>query len=141
MLLHIQTVSMLSNRNGMTLSNLVSTFAPCMISQTSIVAPPPPPPPFKNTQKNELNERHGLSLDDIDMHYSKHQDDNLSLSDDESQDSIGLLINTSTPAKIKRNQSIQCKNFLFLSSIHNHIRAIKNEQKHKKRSFISFETF
>ncbi|CAF3403123.1 unnamed protein product [Rotaria sp. Silwood1] len=103
MLLHIQTVSMLSNRNGMTLSNLVSTFAPCIISQ----APPPPPPPFSSTHTNEPRERRGLSLDDIDMKYSKIQEDNISLCDDETQDSIGILINTSTPAKVKRNQSLQ----------------------------------
>ena len=110
MLLHIQTVSMLSNRNGMTLSNLVSTFAPCMISQTTVVAPPPPPPPFKNTHKNEVNEHRGLSsVDDNGIQYSKTHDDSFSLSDDESQDSVGILISTSTPAKPKRNQSLQCK--------------------------------
>ncbi|CAF2396603.1 unnamed protein product [Rotaria sp. Silwood2] len=104
MLLHIQTVSMLSNKNGMTLSNLVSTFAPCIISQ----APPPPlPPPFTSSHANEPRERRGMSLDDIDMKYSKIQEDNVSSCEDEAQDSIGLLINTSSPAKVKRNQSLQ----------------------------------
>ena len=107
MLLHIQTVSMLSNRNGMTLSNLVSTFAPCMISQTTVIAPPPPPPPFKNTQVSE--HRRLSSLDDSDIQYSETHDDSFSLSDNESQDSVGILINTSTPAKPKRNPSYLCK--------------------------------
>ncbi|CAF4860814.1 unnamed protein product, partial [Rotaria magnacalcarata] len=109
MLLHIRTVSMLSNRNGMVLSNLVSTFAPCIISQ-AFAPPPPPPPPLVNTNARETRERRGMSLDDIDMKYSKNQEDNISLFDDETQDSIGLLMNTSTPAKLKRNQSLQCKN-------------------------------
>ncbi|CAM2703082.1 unnamed protein product [Rotaria socialis] len=106
MLLHIHTVSMLSNRNGMVLSNLVSTFAPCIISQ-ALAPPPPPPPPLVNTNAGETRERRGMSLDDIDMKYSKKQEDNISLFNDETQDSIGLLMNTSTPAKLKRNQSLQ----------------------------------
>jgi hypothetical protein len=108
MLLHIQTVSMLSDRNGMTLSNLVSTFAPCIISQ------PTPTPPTSTTTTTPINtyvnERRGASLDDIDMKYIKIQEDNLSLYDDETQDSLGLLVNTSSPVKLKRNQSLQCKN-------------------------------
>ena len=32
MIIHLQTVAMLSDINGMTLSNLVSTFTPCFIS-------------------------------------------------------------------------------------------------------------
>ncbi len=107
MLLHIQTVSMLSDRNGMILSNLVSTFAPCIISQA--IAPPPSTAPI-NMHMNEPRERRGMSLDDIDMTYSKNPEDNILLFDDETQDSLGLLINTSSPAKLKRNQSLQCKN-------------------------------
>jgi hypothetical protein len=102
MLLHIQTVSMLSDQNAMILSNLVSTFAPCIISQ-QVTTP-------VNTYMNEPRERRGMSLDDIDMKYSKDQDDDISLYNEETQDSLGLLLNTSTPAKLKRNQSLQCKN-------------------------------
>ena len=107
MLIHLHTVSMLSDRNGMILSNLVSTFAPCIISQ----APPPPlPPPVSNTSGHSYaNDRRGISLDDIDMKYSKMQEDDLSIDDDEMQDSIGSLLNSSSPTKLKRNQSLQCK--------------------------------
>ncbi|CAF3289073.1 unnamed protein product [Rotaria socialis] len=114
MLLHIHTVSMLSNRNGMVLSNLVSTFAPCIISQ-ALAPPPPPPPPLVNTNAGETRERRGMSLDDIDMKYSKKQEDNISLFNDETQDSIGLLMNTSTPAKLKRNQSLQSSRASMIS--------------------------
>jgi hypothetical protein len=111
MLLHIQTVSMLSDRNAMILSNLVSTFAPCIISQVVPPPPPPPPPPTTTTPIHTYaNEHRAMSLDDMDMKYTKIQEDNFSLYDDERQDSVGLLINTSTPAKLKRNQSLQCKN-------------------------------
>ncbi len=112
MLLHIQTVSMLSDTNGMILSNLVSTFAPCIISQAA-PSPSAPPPPLSTTTTSintYMKERRGASLDDIDMKYTKVQEDNFSLYDDETQDSVGLLINTSTPTKLKRNQSLQCKN-------------------------------
>ncbi len=105
MLLHIQTVSMLSDKNSMILSNLVSTFAPCIISQAV-----PPQPSIPTTPINSyVNDRRGISFDDIDMKYTKMQDDDLSLYDDETQDSLGILTNTSSPAKLKRNQSLQCK--------------------------------
>lgn len=111
MLIHIQTVSMLSERNGMILSNLVSTFAPCIISQAP--PPPPPPPPVLHTPVNTYsnNDRRGISIDDIDMKYSKMQEDDFSIYDDESQDSVGSLMNTSSPTKLKRNQSLQCTTF------------------------------
>jgi hypothetical protein len=112
MLLHIQTVSMLSERNAMILSNLVSTFAPCIISQAT--SPSTATTPI-NTFMNETRERRGMSLDDIDMKYSKNQEDNLALDDDETQDSVGLLVNTSTPAKVKRNQSLQCKSLIYVN--------------------------
>lgn len=95
MLLHIQTVSMLSEKNGMTLSNLVSTFAPCMISQH--VAQPLPIP------SADLRE-------DIEAKTSKSLDENASLCDNEIQDAVSDLINsTSSPAKLKRNGSLQRK--------------------------------
>lgn len=110
MLLHIQTVSMLSDRNGMILSNLVSTFAPCIISQPTPPPPPPPPPSSaSNTSASTYStDRRGISLDDIDMKYSKMQEDDLSVYDEEIQDSIGSLMNTSSPTKLRRNQSLQC---------------------------------
>jgi hypothetical protein len=97
---------MLSERNGMILSNLVSTFAPCIISQAT------PSPSTTITPINTyVNEHRGISLDDMDLKYNKIQEDNLLFDDeDETQDSLGLLINTSSPAKLKRNQSLQCKN-------------------------------
>jgi hypothetical protein len=111
-LIHIRTVPMLSERNGMTLSNLVSTFAPCIISQVTPSQPPPPPTTTTITPINTyMNERRGISLDDMDLKYNKIQEDSLSFDDeDETHDSLGLLINTSSPAKLKRNQSLQCKN-------------------------------
>ncbi|CAF0775359.1 unnamed protein product [Rotaria sordida] len=112
MLLHIQTVSMLSNRNAMILSNLVSTFAPCIISQPTL---PPPSQSLVNTHTNEPREHRGISFDDLDMKYSKIQEDNISLCDDEIQDSIGTLVNTSTPAKVKRNQSLQSSRSSMIS--------------------------
>ena len=103
MLVHIQTVSMLSDKNSMILSNLVSTFAPCIISQ------PLAPSQATNSYANDPRDQHGMSLDDMDMRYPKNQDDNGFLLDSEAQDSVGQLINTSSPAKLKRNQSLQCK--------------------------------
>ena len=103
MLVHIQTVSMLSDKNSMILSNLVSTFAPCIISQ------PLAPSQATNSYANDPRDQHGMSLDDRDMRYPKNQDDNGFLLDSEAQDSVGQLINTSSPAKLKRNQSLQCK--------------------------------
>lgn len=110
-LIHIRSVAMLSDRNGMILSNLVSTFAPCIISQP----PPPVPPPSQTTTTNPINnyvnDRRGTSMDELDMKSMKIHEDNSTFYDDESQDSLGLLINTSSPAKLKRNQSLQCKIF------------------------------
>jgi hypothetical protein len=107
-LLHIQTVSMLSDRNSMVLSNLVSTFAPCIISQA--IPPPLPASAVSTTPINTyMNDRRGLSLDDIDMKYTKMQDDDFSSYNDEIQDSLGILTNSVSPAKVKRNQ---CKIFI-----------------------------
>jgi hypothetical protein len=100
-LLHIQTVSMLSDRNGMVLSNLVSTFAPCIISQN---IPTPTHTPMLDTRESRV-----LSFDDLDMKCSKIPDDTIPLCDNEGRDSLGLLINTLSPSKLKRNQSLQCK--------------------------------
>lgn len=101
MLLHIQTVSMLSERNGMTLSNLVSTFAPCMISQN--VAQP------LNIPTTDQRETRAGSSDESEMKSSKSFDEMSSLCDHEIHDSLGELINSATasPAKLKRNQSLQ----------------------------------
>ena len=74
-LIHIRTVPMLSERNGMILSNLVSTFAPCIISQATLPQPPPPPTTTTtpiNNYVNEPRERRGISLDDMDLKYNKH---------------------------------------------------------------------
>lgn len=110
-LIHIHSVSLLSNQNAMVLSNLVSTFAPCIISQAT--SQQALSQPLVNVGSDDFRERRGMSLDDIDMKYSKNQDDNISLNDDETKDSLGLLINTSTPIKLKRNQSLQSKNIEF----------------------------
>ena len=119
-LMHIQTVSMLSDRNGMILSNLVSTFAPCIISQI-IVAP-------VHAYVNDGRDGRGMSFDDMDMKYSKVQDDNGSLFDEEPQDSLGLLINTSAPAKLKRNPSLQCTSSSFACQRHfASMRSVKRE--------------
>ena len=79
----------------MILSNLVSTFAPCMISHH--VAQPSPIP------STDLR-------DDLEAKTSKSLDENASLCDNEIQDAIGDLINsTSSPSKLKRNASLQRK--------------------------------
>ncbi|UJR28095.1 hypothetical protein I4U23_009350 [Adineta vaga] len=116
MLLHIQTVSMLSDKNAMILSNLVSTFAPCIISQP--IAPPPiqASTSVTNSHTNESRDRRGMSLDDIDMNHPKNQDDNGSLYESETQDSVGLLVNTSSPGKLKRNQSLQSNRVSMMST-------------------------
>ncbi|CAF3835159.1 unnamed protein product, partial [Adineta steineri] len=90
-------------------------FAPCIISQALAPLPMTTTTPM-NSYTNEPRERRGLSLDDIDMKYPKNQDDNISLFDDETQDSVGLLINTSSPAKLKRNQSLQSPRISMIST-------------------------
>ncbi|CAF0962222.1 unnamed protein product [Adineta ricciae] len=114
MLVHIQTVSMLSDKNSMILSNLVSTFAPCIISQP--LAPPQASTQATNSYANDPRDQHGMSLDDMDMRYPKTQDDNGFLLDSEAQDSVGQLINTSSPAKLKRNQSLQSHRLSMIST-------------------------
>lgn len=100
-MLHLQTVSMVSDRNAMVLSNLVSTFAPCIISQN--VSTP------VHTHMAEPLDHRAMSLDDMDTKYSKSLDDNTPLCDEDSQDSLGPLMNSASPAKLKRNQSLECK--------------------------------
>jgi len=90
MLLHIHTVAMLAEINGMNLSNLISTFAPCLISQISSTS---------MNYDDQINGYRKMSLDDTDL---KNSRDNI-------QESSSL--NTSPVlTKIKRNQSFRCKN-------------------------------
>jgi len=87
MLIHIHSVAILAGLNGMTLSNLISTFAPCLISQMT------------STTMNYESQVHGyrkMSLDDTDV---KHSDDD----DDEESSPVNH-----TP-KLKRNQTFHCK--------------------------------
>jgi hypothetical protein len=96
MLIHIQTVAMLADINGMTLSNLVSTFTPCLISQINSM-------PI-NPDYNGVREYRKMSLDDIDMNKSTH------LNDDNTQDPLGLSDDSPLRTKLKRNQSFHGKN-------------------------------
>jgi hypothetical protein len=89
MLIHIHTVAILAGINGMTLSNLISTFAPCLISQIS------------STSINYEDQIHGyrkMSLDDTDL---KNLRDNTPES--------SSLNSTPVLTKLKRNQSFHCK--------------------------------
>lgn len=91
MLVHIHTVAMVADTNGMTLSNLVSTFAPCLISQTT---------PTSIHWNNVINGRERkMSLDAIDMENARQS------TDEEPVD------RTASPSvtKLKRNQSFHCK--------------------------------
>ena len=101
MLLHIQTVSMLSDRNGMVLSNLVSTFAPCIISQNA--------PATASIPTIEQRDGRVTFNDDSDSRGSRGAEDTLALCENDYQDSHRLLMNTTSPNKLQRNPSLQCK--------------------------------
>ena len=97
MLMHIHTVAMLAETNGMTMSNLVSTFAPCLISQTT---------PTSINWNNVVNGRERkMSVDEIDMQSARY------LLENEPVD------RTASPSltKLKRNQSFNCKYSVDLS--------------------------
>ena len=89
MLIHMHTVAALSSRNGMTLSNLISTFAPCLISQDISV-----PLDYKDSRFEYRNR----SLDDLDKRDSE-DDEELSLNQN----------NRLTSANLKRNQSLHSR--------------------------------
>ncbi|CAF1123407.1 unnamed protein product [Adineta ricciae] len=89
MLIHMHAVAALSSRNGMTLSNLISTFAPCLISQDISV-----PLDYKDNRFEYRNR----SLDDLDKRDSE---------DDE--ESYLNQNNRRTSANLKRNQSLHSK--------------------------------
>ena len=63
MLLHIHTVARLAGINGMTLSNLISTFAPCLISQMSLTPV---------NYENQLQRQRKMSAGDLNF---KHEED------------------------------------------------------------------
>ena len=65
MLIHIHTVAMLDELNGMTIMNLVSTFAPCLISQMSS---------NEMTYENQLLGFRQMSVDDLDLKNSDDDD-------------------------------------------------------------------
>lgn len=67
MIIHIHTVAMLAELNGMTISNLISTFAPCLISQIS---------PNEMTYENQLLGLRKMSVDDLDLNKSDEDDEN-----------------------------------------------------------------
>jgi hypothetical protein len=93
MIIHIHTVAALADRNGMTLSNLVSTFAPCLVSQNVSL-------PIN--YNNGVREYRKMSLDELDIKHSENQNE------DDMQESFGLN-NSSSFTKLKRNQSDHCK--------------------------------
>jgi hypothetical protein len=93
MLIHIHTVAMLAELNGMTLSNLISTFAPCLISQTSSVS---------MNYENQINGYRKMSLDEMDLKNSRNQ------YEDDTQESLDIN-NSPVLTKLKRNQSLNCK--------------------------------
>ncbi|UJR21346.1 hypothetical protein I4U23_024439 [Adineta vaga] len=89
MLLHIHTVAALADRNGMTLSNLISTFAPCLISQDISV-----PIDYKDDR----------------FEYRNRSLDNLDLQDmDNESEIIFEQNNRPMSSNVKRNQSILSK--------------------------------
>ncbi|CAF1367503.1 unnamed protein product [Adineta steineri] len=90
MIIHIHTVAALADRNGMTLTNLISTFAPCLVSQGISV-------PMDN--KNNTYGYRNRSLDDLN---SKDTNEN------DTQESFDLN-NSPLVTKLKRNQSIQAR--------------------------------
>jgi hypothetical protein len=66
MLIHIHSVAMLADRNGMTITNLIATFTPCLVSQDSSMPLNP---------NNGIQEYRKLSLDDKDLKHSENDDD------------------------------------------------------------------
>jgi hypothetical protein len=93
MLIHIHTVAMLAGINGMTLSNLISTFAPCLISQMTTI-------PMK--YEEQIQGHRKMSLDDMDLKHSENQNE------DDTQEELGRN-NSPLLTKLKRNQSFQGK--------------------------------
>ena len=92
MLIHIHSVAMLSDRNGMTLSNLVSTFAPCLVSQAM-----PTPIDLKH---HHVRLNRNLSSGTADI--KRASEDDASVINDSSDSS-----QTSSPNKLRRNQSLR----------------------------------
>ena len=96
MIMHIHTVAMLADINSMTLSNLVSTFAPCLISQIESVS---------MNNRHGMNEDYQTSYDDINLkyHIENRKDD----------DQLGFN-NGPSLIKLKRNPSFHCKQTFYL---------------------------
>ncbi|CAF4590761.1 unnamed protein product, partial [Rotaria sp. Silwood2] len=89
MLMHIHTVAMLSEINGMTLSNLIATFAPCLISQATLAS---------SNSNNETDDDRQISLDDMDIKRFGNQNELI-------QQGLSNLTASPSLAKLKRNRS------------------------------------
>ena len=91
MLIHIHSVAILAGLNGMTLSNLISTFAPCLISQETSTP---------MSYESQVQGYRKMSLDENEMKHSDHEDDTEASSP---TDQSPVLSN------LRRNQSFLCK--------------------------------
>lgn len=96
MLLHIHTVARLAGINGMTLTNLIATFAPCLISQMSLTPV---------NYENQMQKQRKMSVGELDLEHAKDDEEN-EQSDEESSEENS----SPTLRKLKRNQTFRSKN-------------------------------
>lgn len=107
-LLHIHTVSMVSDRNLMSLSNLVSTFTPCIISQN-----------IPTTIQPQIYDSEGK--------FSKSTDDTIRPGENDGLGSNYALINSMSPKKLQRNMSMPCKIYRMKHLVRNFAQLKSNE--------------
>ncbi|CAM4954510.1 unnamed protein product [Rotaria socialis] len=88
-LMHIHTVAMLSDVNSMTLSNLIATFGPCLVSQ---------PATMPTNSNYGMQDDYITSVDDMDMRRFRNQNEAVQ------QDRISPY-NSPSLRKIQRNRS------------------------------------
>ncbi|CAF1443614.1 unnamed protein product, partial [Didymodactylos carnosus] len=131
-LMHLRTVALLSDKNGMSLDNLISIFAPCLISghEEQMTTTIPSQPIHFQYSKNNSSRLEDLNVDD---EYDKDEHDYMNLdkkllkplpkqdnfrlinSSDETTDSRSLIYTSENsptipprfPIPLRRNQSLQ----------------------------------
>lgn len=97
MLIHIHSVARLAGLNGMSLTNLIATFAPCLISQMSLTPA---------NYQSQMQRQRKMSVGDLNLKHveNKEEDNEEAEEDDEEEEN-----SSPTTTKLRRNQTFRSK--------------------------------
>ena len=94
MLIHIHSVARLAGLNGMTLSNLIATFTPCLISQMSLIP---------SNYQSQMQRHRKMSVGDLDFKHVENKED------DEEAEETSEDNSSPTTSKLRRHQTFLSK--------------------------------